>query len=104
MILHWLIEKVSGTRLDEFIEKRIYRPLGITDLFYLPPHRPRPQKAIAATERCPWRKRLLVGDVHDENAYVIGGVGGQSGLFGTAAAVYQLLKILMDQRGQRMLV
>ena len=42
---------------------------------------------IAPTERDPWRGRVLVGEVHDENAWALGGAGGHAGLFGTAAAV-----------------
>ncbi len=42
---------------------------------------------IAPTEHDPWRGRTLVGEVHDENAWALGGVAGHAGLFGTAAAV-----------------
>jgi CubicO group peptidase (beta-lactamase class C family) len=45
---------------------------------------------IAATERDPWRGRLLRGEVHDENAFALGGVAGHAGLFGTAMAVSAL--------------
>ena len=43
---------------------------------------------IAPTEHDPWRGRLLVGEVHDENAAALGGIAGHAGLFGTAAAVF----------------
>ncbi|NUR69648.1 MAG: beta-lactamase family protein [Hamadaea sp.] len=36
-----------------------------------------------ATEDCPWRQRIIVGEVHDENAYAMGGVAGHAGAFGT---------------------
>src|SRR4029453_18700004 len=55
------------------------------DLQFLPPARWRAR--IAPTERDPWRQRLLVGEVHDENAAALGGVAGHAGLFGTAPAV-----------------
>ncbi|WP_158744551.1 serine hydrolase [Acidisphaera sp. L21] len=41
----------------------------------------------AATERCTWRGRVMRGEVHDENAYALGGASGHAGLFGTADAV-----------------
>ncbi len=41
----------------------------------------------AATEECLWRRRLLVGEVHDENAHALGGISGHAGLFGTATDV-----------------
>lgn len=42
---------------------------------------------IASTEHDPWRRRVLQGEVHDENAAALAGVAGHAGLFGTAAAV-----------------
>jgi CubicO group peptidase (beta-lactamase class C family) len=50
--------------------------------------------SFAATEVCPWRKRLLEGEVHDENAYSMEGVAGHAGLFGTALGIYTLLSSL----------
>ena len=55
------------------------------ELQFLPPARWRAR--IAPTEQDPWRQRLLVGEVHDENAAALGGVAGHAGLFGTAPAV-----------------
>jgi CubicO group peptidase (beta-lactamase class C family) len=50
---------------------------------------------VAATERCPWRQRLVKGEVHDENAFCLGGEAGHAGLFGTAEAVETLLGALL---------
>ena len=50
--------------------------------------------AFAATEYCLWRKRLLRGEVHDENAYMLGGIAGHAGLFGTARQVFHQLSLL----------
>ncbi|MBP8646324.1 MAG: beta-lactamase family protein [Syntrophobacteraceae bacterium] len=52
--------------------------------------------SFAATEFCPWRRRLLEGEVHDENAYCLGGVGAHAGLFGTARAVFRILDFLWN--------
>jgi CubicO group peptidase (beta-lactamase class C family) len=51
---------------------------------------------IAPTERCEWRKKILCGEVHDDNAYAMGGVAGHSGLFSSAADVNLLLSSLRD--------
>ena len=96
MVLHRLIETCTGKRLDRYVAENFYRPLGIRDLFFVPLDQPRPQVEFAATEKCSWRRRTLSGEVHDENAYALGGVAGQAGLFGTSAAVYQLLSALID--------
>jgi CubicO group peptidase (beta-lactamase class C family) len=50
----------------------------------------------APTEVDPWRGRLLVGEVHDENAAALGGAAGHAGLFGTAAAVGQYARHLLQ--------
>ncbi len=68
------------------MERLTGRPLGEQPL---PPglsFRPDPA-ATAATERCTWRGRVLRGEVHDENAFALGGVSGHAGLFGTADGV-----------------
>ena len=44
-------------------------------------------EATAATEACTWRGRVMRGQVHDENAYALGGAAGHAGLFGTAPAL-----------------
>lgn len=54
-------------------------------LTFHPPRSWRPH--TAPTEVDPWRGRLLVGEVHDENTWALGGAAGHSGLFGTAPAV-----------------
>lgn len=41
----------------------------------------------AATEKCPWRQRMIIGEVHDENAYALDGVAGHAGAFGTIEGV-----------------
>jgi CubicO group peptidase (beta-lactamase class C family) len=97
MILEWMVEHVSGKRLDCFVSERIYGPLGLDDLFFVDlDSKKKPQGVFAATEHCGWRKILLVGQVHDENAYVVGGVQGHAGLFGTAAAVHMLVSKLLS--------
>jgi CubicO group peptidase (beta-lactamase class C family) len=52
----------------------------------------------AATEECPWRRRVLAGEVHDENCSALQG-SGHAGLFGTAAAVLDFAQGLLDGTG-----
>lgn len=95
MILCWVIEQVSGNRLDRFVMKEIYHPLGLENLFFVDLDSAPRQVEFAATERCSWRNMLLEGAVHDDNAYVLGGIQGHAGLFGTAKDVLSLLSELM---------
>jgi CubicO group peptidase (beta-lactamase class C family) len=76
----------------------------VTDepLTFNPPRAWRPR--IAPTEVDPWRGRLVVGEVHDENTWALGGAAGQAGLFGTAAAVGGFARaVLRNIAGERIL-
>lgn len=95
MVLCWMIEEVTGFRLDRFVLENIYRPLGLKTLFFLPVDKMPPVADFAATEKCLWRGILLEGVVHDDNAYSVGGIEGHAGLFGTAGDVFYLLSELM---------
>jgi len=95
MILQWLIEEISGKRLDHFVSEMIYHPLGLDHLFFIDLQAQRQPAVFAATEQCTWRRQVLSGQVHDENAYVIGGVQGHAGLFGAASDVHRLLSHLL---------
>jgi CubicO group peptidase (beta-lactamase class C family) len=96
MILCWVVEQVSGDRLDRYVSSELYTPLGLENLFFVDlESKPREAK-FAATEFCPWRKVLLNGVVHDDNVYAVGGIEGNAGLFGTADDVYRLLSILLS--------
>ena len=96
MILEWMVEYVSAKRLDCFVSEMIYDPLNLDDLFFVDLNAKKRPGVFAATEHCPWRKILLAGQVHDENAYAVGGIQGHAGLFGTAAAVHTLVGKLMS--------
>ncbi len=63
---------------------------GADALHYRPLSSREPANAYAATEQCPWRRELLQGQVHDDNCWTMGGVGGHAGLFGTLQDVHSL--------------
>ncbi len=59
----------------------------------------RPDAAeCAATERCSWRGRVMRGEVHDENAFAMGGAAGHAGLFGTAGALLEFVREMLEGR------
>jgi len=99
MILRQVVEHISGKQLGRFVYEAVYKPLALDAgrglFFTITDSKLQPGK-YAATEFCPWRNTLLEGVVHDENAYVMGGVGGHAGLFGTAGDVYNLLSALLS--------
>ena len=81
MLLGAVIERVTGQRLDAAARTLVFESLGMQRTGF----GPIPTFDVAATEQCGWRGRLLVGEVHDENATVWDGVAGHAGLFGDAA-------------------
>ncbi|MFH1148653.1 MAG: serine hydrolase domain-containing protein [Pseudomonadota bacterium] len=97
MILEWIVERASGVTLDRFVSGKIYGPAEFKSICFRPLERPAADlQVIAATENCPWRKRILYGEVHDDNAYIVGGVSGHAGLFGTADDVHALVTLLRN--------
>jgi len=96
-----LIEAVAGEELDAFCARRIYQPLGMAGTHWnrLPFEGSRAR--YAATEQCSWRERILWGEVHDPNAWAMGGVAGHAGLFATAGEVLRFgQEMLAADRGQ----
>jgi len=100
MILGESVEVLSGATLERFCQDRIFKPLGLrstafVDLTQLRTRRLQPvEDMIAPTENCPWRKRILCGEVHDDNAYAMGGVAGHAGLFSSVRDIHALLACL----------
>jgi serine-type D-Ala-D-Ala carboxypeptidase len=97
MILGEAVEILTGNTFDRFCQERIFKPLGLRstgfiDLSQLRTRRLQPvEDMIAPTENCPWRKKILCGEVHDDNAYAMGGVAGHAGLFSSARDLHTLL-------------
>ncbi len=109
VLLGEIVRRKFGAPLDTLAKTRLYEPLGMTHTGYRPVHaagagRDEDLRAIAPTEdgtaveqhmtqdpqwaqagrRHTWRRYLIWGEVHDSNAYAMGGVSGHAGLFGTA--------------------
>ena len=64
---------------------------GMDALHFCPPRSTNSQlEHYAATEDCPWRGRLMVGEVHDDNCWSMGGIAGHAGLFGHLDAVHEV--------------
>lgn len=94
MILGKVIELVAGDSLDAFCQKNIFAPAGMSRTAFNPP--PEWRNDCAATELCAWRNRIILGEVHDENAYAMGGVAGHAGLFAPAKDIASFCRALLD--------
>ncbi|MFJ6987938.1 MULTISPECIES: serine hydrolase domain-containing protein [unclassified Streptomyces] len=83
LLLQHLLERLTERPLDVLVHEGITRPLGMTATRF----GPCPDAAATEDQRRPWAKAdrgPLRGEVHDENAWALGGVAGHAGLFGTA--------------------
>lgn len=98
MILQWVVETAGKASLDQFVQETVFDPLELKRLFFIPVTDTRVGRdgPFAATEDCPWRHKILEGEVHDDHAYVVGGVAGHAGLFGAAPDVFRLLQHLLE--------
>jgi len=96
ILLGALVEQALSGRLDVLAAQLIFEPLRLPSLgfFALPGNARSMGGPLAPTERCPVRGRLVVGEVHDLNAYAMGGVAGHAGLFGTAGDLLRLAQAL----------
>ena len=94
-LVHGHEERLVTERLDILAERCLFRPLGLSrlgfvDLLAGPGWMRSAGLDIAPTERCPVRGRMVEGEVHDLNAYAMGGIAGHAGLFGSIRHLLQL--------------
>src|SRR5882724_241663 len=95
ILMAQIIERLTGRTLDDLAKSTIFSPLGMKDTTYRPPKKIWP--VIAPTEiDNNLRHRLVQGEVHDENAFAIGGVSGHAGLFSTAPDLAALCQMLLN--------
>lgn len=103
-ILGFVVEAITGERLDAFVARHVFEPLGMRNTMFRPPRSLRSR--TAPTEYSDRRRRLLRGEVHDEGAAALGGVAGHAGLFGTAMdlAVFSQMMLNGGSYGGRRIV
>ncbi|MGH7840951.1 MAG: serine hydrolase domain-containing protein [Candidatus Binataceae bacterium] len=101
MLLGEAIEQVGGMALNRLCRDKIFKPLGLRatdfiDISLLRTRRLEPvPEMFAPTSVCAVRKRMLVGEVEDENAFAMGGVAGHAGLFAPVREVDRIVHELM---------
>jgi CubicO group peptidase (beta-lactamase class C family) len=93
-LLGFVAEAASGQTLDVFLERSVFAKLGMTDTHFRPDAMS--SVRIAPTEIAPPRGYPLRGEVHDENAYALGGVAGHAGLFSTADDLSVFAQMMLD--------
>jgi CubicO group peptidase (beta-lactamase class C family) len=97
ILLGVLVERAGGSALAAFCRRAVFEPMGASLSFRGSADAAFSDRSLVApTEDDPWRGRLLRGEVHDENAYALGGAAGHAGLFGTASAVSAVVGHWLD--------
>lgn len=90
-----LAERTTGTSLDALLQQRIAEPLGMLDTGYNPDPSLRPRIAATEFQQSPDRG-MVWGEVHDENAWSLGGVAGHAGVFSTASDMAVLAQTMLN--------
>ena len=91
-----MVESISGTTLDRYVDSVFYEPMGLQSMGYLPLEK-MSKETIAPTEYdVAYRKQLIQGHVHDPGAAMMGGVGGHAGVFSTAEDLGVMMHMFMN--------
>jgi CubicO group peptidase (beta-lactamase class C family) len=111
ILLGWLLERLTGARLDVLFQDRVARPLGLAATTFVnladPEARARllGDRTVAATQLSVERHGLVLGEVDDLNAFAMGGIAGHAGLFSNAGDLAAIATgLLACFRGQDGLV
>ncbi len=95
-LVQQLLEQKIGADLDDYLKFHFYQPLGLRYLTYKPLERFTPDVIVPTQDDRFWRKDLVRGYVHDEAAAIMGGVGGNAGLFANAEDLATLFQMLLN--------
>jgi len=92
ILLGWIVESVSGMPLDEFADREIFGPLGMTQTEFTPSRERRPRMAPVGL----WRGHVIAGELHDQNAVRLGGVSGHAGLYSTGSDLARYAQMYLN--------
>ncbi len=95
ILLGYIVEEISGERLNEYWKKKIAIPLSLEKKILFPTKEDRCASTYASTRNFFNEEEDIYLDVHDDNCRVLGGVAGHAGLFGTVEGVLSLCENLL---------
>lgn len=93
IVLGQVMEAIEQKPLDQIMTEQLFVPLGMERTMFNPPQRLFDE--IASTEDCPWRGHIVIGQVHDENAVVLGGVCAHAGIFSCTADMARAARAML---------
>ena len=96
-LLKKIIEKQSGSALNIYVQNKFYNPLGLSTMGYKPLARFEMNRIVPTEFDAKFRKQLLHGDVHDQGAAMLGGVGGHAGIFSNANDLAVMMQLFLNK-------
>lgn len=96
MLMKELIEEVTGTTFQDYVNGAYYQPMGIQRLTFSPLEKYTTSEIVPTSISPDMRKGLVHGTVHDPAAAMLGGVSGHAGLFGNTASLAALMQMLLN--------
>jgi CubicO group peptidase (beta-lactamase class C family) len=96
LIFPQLISQLSGESYEYYLQKNFYLPMGATTLGFKPKTKKYPNAIVPTEVDTIFRKDLIKGWVHDENAALMGGISGNAGLFGTARDLHIIMQMYQN--------
>ena len=94
ILLGQIVVQLTGQPFDQYVAERIFEPLGMRDTRFRPPQELWDRVAPTEVDTA-WRKRQVRGEVHDENAFALGGVSSHAGLFGSGRDMARFARMLL---------
>jgi len=95
ILLGEILERIAGEPLDQFAQREIFDRLGMARTWFIPPLELRQQIPPTEDDRT-FRKRIIQGEVNDENAWVMGGISGHAGVFASAPDLAVFAECLLN--------
>ena len=95
-IMKKIVERYTHKTLDSFVTNTFYKPMGLWSMRYNPRTYFNLDQIVQTEDDKIFRKQVLKGDVHDQGAAMLGGVGGHAGLFGSAQHLAVLMQMLLN--------
>ena len=120
IVLGFLIQQLTGASLEELTRRMVIDPLQLLSTCFNPSSDLKTDIAASETgngyelamcegafsstapesKRSAWRKQIIWGEVHDANAYFLGGAAGNAGLFSTASETLRLANQFIGEQSE----